>query len=115
MIYDYVMWMSNINLVLSNSIDDIKEIVPIGFAEESAKNIEHSFSRTRSHRQGSGYLDHPQIINIQKYRLVSYVDILHFLGFIYFLRNSYFVPLYGAASLCQHGTWEENRHQAIWT
>lgn len=37
--------------------------------EESAKNIERSFSQTRSHRRGSGYLDHPQIINIQKYSI----------------------------------------------
>ncbi|KAI3469602.1 hypothetical protein Pfo_026265 [Paulownia fortunei] len=36
--------------------------------EKSTKNIERSFSRSRSRsRRGRGYLDHPQIINIQNY------------------------------------------------
>ncbi|XP_057783406.1 type IV inositol polyphosphate 5-phosphatase 6-like isoform X1 [Salvia miltiorrhiza] len=36
--------------------------------EDSAKNMERSFSRTRSRsRRGRGYLDHPQILNIQNY------------------------------------------------
>ncbi|KAK6130224.1 hypothetical protein DH2020_036034 [Rehmannia glutinosa] len=38
--------------------------------EKSTKNIERSFSRSRSRsRRGRGYLDHPQIINIQNYSL----------------------------------------------
>lgn len=38
--------------------------------EKSAKNIERSFSRSRSRsRRGRAYLDHPQIINIQNYSL----------------------------------------------
>ncbi|XP_042050446.1 type IV inositol polyphosphate 5-phosphatase 7-like [Salvia splendens] len=36
--------------------------------EKSARNIERSFSRSRS-RRGRAYLDHPQIINIQNYSL----------------------------------------------
>ncbi|KAL7144767.1 hypothetical protein ABFS83_07G034300 [Erythranthe nasuta] len=36
--------------------------------ENSTKNVERSFSRSRSRsRRGRGYLDHPQIINIQNY------------------------------------------------
>lgn len=36
--------------------------------EDSPKNMERSFSRSRSRsRQGRGYLDHPQILNIQNY------------------------------------------------
>ncbi|KAL0414502.1 UNVERIFIED_CONTAM: Type IV inositol polyphosphate 5-phosphatase 7 [Sesamum radiatum] len=36
--------------------------------EKSTKNIERSFSRSRSRsRRGRGYLDHPQIINVQNY------------------------------------------------
>ncbi|KAG8370236.1 hypothetical protein BUALT_Bualt14G0096000 [Buddleja alternifolia] len=36
--------------------------------EKSAKNIERSFSRSRSRsRRGRAYLDHPQVINIQNY------------------------------------------------
>ncbi|KAL6548377.1 Type IV inositol polyphosphate 5-phosphatase 7 [Orobanche gracilis] len=39
--------------------------------EKSTKNFERSFSRSRSHsrRRGRGYLDHPQVINIQNYSL----------------------------------------------
>ncbi|XP_042030817.1 type IV inositol polyphosphate 5-phosphatase 6-like isoform X2 [Salvia splendens] len=36
--------------------------------KDSAKNVERSFSRSRSRsRRGRGYLDHPQILNIQNY------------------------------------------------
>ncbi|KAK4425647.1 Type IV inositol polyphosphate 5-phosphatase 7 [Sesamum alatum] len=36
--------------------------------EKSTKNIERPFSRSRSRsRRGRGYLDHPQIINVQNY------------------------------------------------
>ncbi|GFP84066.1 type i inositol 1 4 5-trisphosphate 5-phosphatase cvp2 [Phtheirospermum japonicum] len=40
--------------------------------ENSSQNMERSFSRSRSRsrsRRGRGYLDHPQIINIQNYSL----------------------------------------------
>ncbi|KAL6522664.1 Type IV inositol polyphosphate 5-phosphatase 7 [Orobanche hederae] len=39
--------------------------------EKSTKNFERSFSRShsRSRRRGRGYLDHPQVINIQNYSL----------------------------------------------
>ncbi|XP_075506804.1 type IV inositol polyphosphate 5-phosphatase 7 isoform X1 [Primulina tabacum] len=40
--------------------------------ENSTKNIERSFSRSRSRsRRGRGYLDHPQIINIQNYSVFA--------------------------------------------
>ncbi|KAK4434042.1 Type IV inositol polyphosphate 5-phosphatase 7 [Sesamum alatum] len=38
--------------------------------EKPGKNVERSFSRSRSRsRRGQGYLDHPQILNIQNYSL----------------------------------------------
>ncbi|KZV23932.1 hypothetical protein F511_23293 [Dorcoceras hygrometricum] len=40
--------------------------------ENSAKNMERSFSRSRSRsRRGRGYLDHPQIINVQNYSVFA--------------------------------------------
>lgn len=40
--------------------------------ENSTKNMERSFSRSRSRsRRGRGYLDHPQIINIQNYSVFA--------------------------------------------
>ncbi|KAL0348879.1 UNVERIFIED_CONTAM: Type IV inositol polyphosphate 5-phosphatase 7 [Sesamum angustifolium] len=44
--------------------------------EKSTKNIERSFSRSRSRsRRGRGYLDHPQIINVQNYRFQEIVPL----------------------------------------
>lgn len=58
----------------------------IHFTEKSAKNMERSFSRSRSRsRRGRAYLDHPQIINIQNYRFVCLIYVTHFLGFISFI------------------------------
>ncbi|XP_075473533.1 type IV inositol polyphosphate 5-phosphatase 7-like isoform X1 [Primulina tabacum] len=40
--------------------------------ENSTKNMERSFSRSRSRsRRGRGYLDHPQIINVQNYSVFA--------------------------------------------